>query len=179
MSMIIDGTNGLTFNNATTQNSGGQVLQVVSTTITSIVTTTVSNNSTFYAISGLSATITPKFTNSKILVKVNLCGSGSNGYSLVYAVQLQRGTTPIGIGDAASGFRQASVGNQRASADSNSVSSIAWNYLDSPATTSATTYQIAVTVEGGNFVLNTSANNTSGIYASRSASGITLLEIAG
>ncbi len=158
----------------------GQVpIQVVSTTVTSVVTTTVSSNSTFYAISGLSATITPKSSSNRILALVNLVGSGTSGYSFVCAFQLWRGTTPIGVGDAASGFRQASVGNQRASADGNSAFSIGWNYLDSPATTSPVTYQVACTAEGGNFILNTTANNSSGVYASRSASGITLLEISG
>ena len=156
----------------------GSVLQVISTVITSVVTTTVSNNSTFYPISGFAATITPSSASSKILAIVNMVGSGTSGYSYVFAAQLQRNGTPIGVGDAASGFRQASIGNQRASADGNSADAIAWNYLDSPASTSALTYQIAVTVESGNFVLNTTANNTTGVYSSRSASNITLIEIA-
>lgn len=159
--------------------NGQIVLQVVSTTVTAVVTTTVSNNSIFYSIAGLSATITPKSASSKILALVNLVGSGTSGYSYVCAFQLQRNGTPVGIGDAASGFRQAAVGNQRASLDGNSAFSIGWNYLDSPATTSAVTYQIAVTTEGGNFILNTTANNSTGVYSSRSISGITLLEISG
>ena len=38
MTMIIDGTNGLTFNNATTQASAGCVLQVVNATTNTQVT---------------------------------------------------------------------------------------------------------------------------------------------
>ena len=40
MSLILDGTNGLTFNNATTQASAGVVLQVVNATTTTQVSTT-------------------------------------------------------------------------------------------------------------------------------------------
>lgn len=156
----------------------GAILQVISTTVTAVVTTTVSSNSTFYAISGLSATITPTSASSKIFALVQLVGSGTSGYSSVAAFQLWRAGSPVGQGDAASGFRQASVGNTRASLDGNSDFAIGWNYLDSPATTSATTYQVACTVEGGNVILNTTANNSSGIYASRSASSITLFEVA-
>jgi hypothetical protein len=156
----------------------GSILQVVSTTVTAVVTTTVSSNSTFYAISGLAATITPTSSTSKIYAMVQLVGSGTSGYSYVCAFQLWRAGSPVGQGDAASGFRQASVGNTRASLDGNSNFAIGWNYLDSPATTSATTYQVACTVEGGNVVLNTTANNSTGIYSSRSASSITLFEVA-
>jgi hypothetical protein len=156
----------------------GAILQVISTTVTAVVTTTVSSNSTFYAISGLSATITPTNSSSKIFALVQLVGSGTSGYSYVAAFQLWRAGSPVGQGDAASGFRQASVGNTRASLDGNSAFAIGWNYLDSPTTTSATTYQVACTVEGGNVILNTTANNSSGIYASRSASSITLFEVA-
>ena len=53
MSMIIDGTNGLTFNNATTQASAGQVLQVVNATYA----TQVSNNTQTPADTNLTATI--------------------------------------------------------------------------------------------------------------------------
>ena len=62
MSMIIDGTNGLTFNNATVQASAGQVLQVVNATYG----TAASTSSASFVDSGMSATITPKFATSKI-----------------------------------------------------------------------------------------------------------------
>jgi hypothetical protein len=156
----------------------GSILQVVSTTVTAKVTTTVSSTSTFYAISGLAATITPTSSTSKIYAMVQLVGSGTGGYNIVCAFQLCRAGSPVGQGDAASGFRQASVGNTRASLDGNSDYSIGWNYLDSPATTSAVTYQIAGTCESGNLVLNTTANDSTGIYSSRSASSITLFEVA-
>ena len=62
MTMIIDGTNGLTFNNNTVQASAGQVLQVVSTIKTDTFSTT-SNGWT--SVTNLSAIITPKFATSK------------------------------------------------------------------------------------------------------------------
>jgi hypothetical protein len=53
--------------------------------------------------------------------------------------------------------------------------------LDSPATTSAITYQIYVTAENNqNFILNNSGNqNASQVYSQISASNITAMEIAG
>ena len=67
MSLIIDGTNGLTFPNSTVQASAGQVLQVVQNTYSTITLTT----STSFVTTGLNATITPKFSTSKILIFVN------------------------------------------------------------------------------------------------------------
>jgi hypothetical protein len=54
--------------------------------------------------------------------------------------------------------------------NSNSVGSISSSYLDSPATTSSTTYKIQYALNGG--------NGTMEINASSSTSTLTLMEIA-
>ena len=64
MTFVVDGTNGLTFPNSTTQASSGVVLQVVSATST----TAFSTASSSYVSTGFSATITPKFSTSKVLI---------------------------------------------------------------------------------------------------------------
>jgi len=129
MSMIIDGTNGLTFNNATTQARAGIAFQAVQATSTGTVNTT----SATYVTTGLTATITPKFSNSKILININgnLYGNG--------VVTIYRNSTDLC--STAQGFMASSATN---------VTTASWTYLDSPATTSATTYTAYIkTLTGG------------------------------
>jgi hypothetical protein len=161
MSMIIDGTNGLTFNNATTQNSGGVVLQVVQGTYATEVSV---SNSTFVD-SGLTATITPKFATSKILALVTMhCeidGSTNTGGNL----KLLRGSTTIWNGTSAGTmYNYASSGGNLQHSEM-----IAINYLDSPATTSATTYK----TQG-----NLSVGSTFIMQWQSLVSTLTLMEIA-
>jgi hypothetical protein len=161
MSLILDGSNGLTFPNSTVQASAGQILQVVNATYT----TQTSTSSSTFSDTGLTATITPKFATSKILVLVNLNGvtktTADNGVGFF----LVRDSTNISrISDFA-----ATTGTTT----TNSVGSVSTGYLDSPATTSATTYKIQ---------FNATANTASVLinYAGSSVmSTITLLEIAG
>jgi len=158
MTMIIDGTNGLTFNNNTVQASAGQVLQVVNA---SYATETTSSSSTF-ADTGLTATITPKFATSKILVTVSQNGCFKNsGTSGTLKLQLLRSSSVLALLAGAGGQNTAS------SVDFGSVST---TYLDSPATTSATTYKTQ---------FNSSANNANvSVQYQSSVSTITLMEIA-
>ena len=159
MTMIIDGTNGLTFNNATTQASAGIVLQIVNATYS----TSVSNGTSTYANTNLTATITPKFSTSKVLVLVNQNGvyADSNATSGVN-LKLVRDSTDLatfglGVGNHASGNL--------------SFGSSSTCYLDSPATTSATVYktQFARASAGQVFVQE----------GTGTVSTITLMEIAG
>jgi hypothetical protein len=160
MSMIIDGTNGLTFNNATTQTSAGCVLQVVNATYS----TSTSNSSTTYADTGLTASITPKFSTSKILVLVSQNGLYKSSVNSQNAlnVKLLRNSTSISIFGVAMGFTATALDN---------IVSASTCYLDSPATTSATTYK----TQFANY--SNSANVF--VQANSDTSTITLLEIAG
>ena len=67
----------------------GHVLQVVSTTKTDFFSTT---STTYVDVTGLSATITPSSTSSKILVSVTGASSGSADNSFGYAVLLRDST---------------------------------------------------------------------------------------
>lgn len=111
---------------------GGKVLQVVygstTTALTSSTTTFVDTN--------LSATITPSSTSSKVLVLVSqgtLTDRGSS--SCMFKLQIVRGSTVVLSTDRGGGI---SAGG--ASSTSLNVNSVL-NYLDSPSTTSATTYK--------------------------------------
>jgi hypothetical protein len=131
MSMIIDGTNGLTFNNATTQNSGGKVLQVIVGTSGSSYTPSLSS----YGSAGTTVTITPLFSTSKILIiSANQVYAGGASRACGLALYRNNSTQIF-----APTLTYGSYYNGNSS-DGSSIISV--NYLDSPATTSATTYTI-------------------------------------
>ena len=151
MSVIISGTDGITFPNSTTQVSAGQVLQVVNVVSTAQLNT----SSLSYVATALTATITPKFSTSKILVTV-----AGNIYGNLYATIYRNGTTDLS--STIYGFIGSNVTN---------VSTASATALDSPTTTSATTYTLYL--KGG----TTGASPWWNIY--NSSTTITLMEIAG
>ena len=157
MSMIIDGTNGLTFNNATTQASAGVVLQVVNAQSTTGTSTTSSTMVT----TGLSASITPKFSTSKVLVQFQF-RSQTSASSVNCAYAIYRGATNL---TGATGYCLRAGGT-----DTSTV--LLLTRLDSPATTSATTYTLYFSAPlGGTNQLN--PNNADDFPIS-----ITLMEIS-
>ena len=168
---------------STTTFPTGSVIQVVSTTKTNYMSTA---NADYFAIPGLNATITPKSTSNKILVSVHIgkvTAQIADGQTT--AIQIRRGTTAIG-GGATSGS-QTSVnafinsGSTNANYAGNNMSC---QFLDSPSTTSATTYNVYITgADGGNFsvIINGNINNSTGsaAYEDAASSTITLMEIVG
>ena len=159
----------------------GSVIQVVSTTKTDTFSASVAGGG-LSAITGLSATITPTSASSKILVMVNTSGSASVGYG-VTAIALDRGGTAIYVGDSAGTRVQISSGNFGAwGTDSNTIASVSAQYLDSPSTTSATTYSVKVfnpLSSTQTMYINRSSSDTDTYSRARAASTITLMEIAG
>jgi hypothetical protein len=111
---------------------GGKVLQVVQATTT----TSTSVASTSFTDSGLSATITPSSATSKILVLVNQRYRTDRSNDAVNtAVQVLRGATVVYLQDFAAQMYSAGETALALAGYHNA------NYLDSPATTSATTYK--------------------------------------
>lgn len=108
--------------------AGGKVLQVIMGTYA---TETSSSSSTF-ADTGLTATITPSSSSSKVLVLVAQNGCTKDVNDTAVNLRLLRGATEITIAYLA-GFSGA--------ADNNAPGGLPLTYLDSPATTSATTYK--------------------------------------
>ena len=157
MTIKVDGINGLTFADNSTQNvtalnasnitagtlgkarmATGTVLQVVQSTATA----SFSTSGTTYVATGLTATITPSSTSSKVLI--SFTGPAySGGTNYVYLTVYRNGVTNLGLGSIAA---LATTGNNPGTYDT-SVTSM---YLDSPATTSATTYTVYVKSSGGN-----------------------------
>jgi hypothetical protein len=111
---------------------GGKVLQVVQVTYDT--STTIASES--FTDTGLTATITPTLSTSKILVQYLQTGKANrSGNQLGVAQKLLRGSTDI-YNTAGSGFTWF-LNNDPIEV----YSQYAGLYLDSPATTSATTYK--------------------------------------
>ena len=135
---------------------GGKVLQVVSAVKTSESATT----STSYVSTGLSASITPAATSSKILI---ICTNPVYQNSASQWVQntIYRGGSNLSSGgDAFAGARN----------NANAIGcSLSINFLDSPSTTSSTTYTLYYKVDGGGGTGYASINNWNAV--------LTLIEI--
>ena len=139
----------------------GKVLQVVSTNSTTYFT---SSSSSLTDITGMSVAITPSATNSKILVMVDF-SADSFGDNTNYGFQLIRGSTAVGNGVS---------GNVVAHFNANEFDTMAITYLDSPSTTSATTYKLQFkSFNGGAISFNRSQSSST--Y--QTASNITVIEI--
>jgi hypothetical protein len=140
---------------------GGKVLQVVqgsTTTSTTIATTSMTDTT-------LSATITPSSATSKILVLVVQFSriTRDDGFARFMNMDLVRGVTGIsGYGNEGWGF----------SSNVNGNNPVVLNYLDSPSTTSATTYKTMAAVNG-----STSGSHQIVMQANSMVSTITLIEI--
>jgi hypothetical protein len=138
---------------------GGKVLQVKNFVYSTAVT---SNTSTLIT-SGLTLDITPTSATSKILVLVS-CQGGKYDQNTFADLQLRRGATTLANFGGVGGYTNSTAYQSWA----NSLS-----YLDSPATTSATTY-VVYFASGANLA-NCVFNWTAGVGDANSS--ITLLEI--
>lgn len=152
--------------------SGGKVLQVVTATKTSAQST---SSSSFTDITGLSASITPSSTSSKILIQY-VTNMGVEVGTNRGAIQLVRGTTAIAIGDTAS--NRARVTATAYGGNTDDAENLAGSWLDSPSTTSATTYKLQCRTTGvGSIHINRSANDADNSNQFRTSSSIILMEI--
>ena len=131
----------------------GHVLQVVH----NISTGQVNSGSSSYANTGLTATITPKHSDSKVLVIVGqpmsfstATTSAREGYW-----NICRGTTQLIEGG--SSFDLTENNTFQITAFGNNLT-----YLDSPATTAATTYKTQMKVSAGTSDIYVGYGNTSG-----------------
>ena len=153
---------------------GGSIIQTVQTVKSNGFTTT---SQPFTDITGLSATITPKFSTSKILVSYTLSIS-SNGFPMF---KLLRGSTDIFVGDAASNRVRCFFGGYVGGLHAGLTLPVTGNFLDSPSTTSATTYKIqtgVVHTTGYTTYVNRSQSDTDFNYHARTPSSIILMEVS-
>jgi len=153
----------------TTNSSVGKILQVVSTTKTDSASTTTSGSWT--DISGLSVAITPSATSSKIFIIVTI-GSVSSSSGISVGFKLLRDSTAVG--NATSTTKQSGIGNAYAGMEYY-LQTIATNFLDSPNTTSATTYKVQWRNSSGTSYLGQFDGNATEY---NSSSTITVMEVA-
>ena len=161
---------------------GGKILQVLQAVKTDTFSTT---SGTLTDVTGLSVTITPSSTSSKILVMTTVWAS-----STYYAghVALVRNSTEIGKADAASSRPLSLLDFADDVTVQNShgkIQCLSGQYLDSPATTSATTYKIQAARRYDNanspttYINRSSPDRDTNTYDHRKISTITVMEIAG
>ena len=155
--------------------TSGSVLQVQSTTVTAITANTTS--SSFGDITGLTVSITPKSTSSKIMVIVNFF-VGGNGSADDTFYNLVRNSTNIAesVGATSNGTMSYRFAYDGAGAgyQSYQIVNLSTNYLDSPSSTSSLTYKMQWRTRVGQIFLNRRADTNVGAVSS-----ITVMEIAG
>lgn len=124
----------------------GSIIQTTQSVKSDIFSTTVGMG-TPTTITGLTASITPKFANSKILVQINL-GQVSGSADTTWGAWLYRDTTKLAYGDANGSRAQATIAGGIASTGATWRGNPSYvNYLDSPNTTAQITYSLKI---GGN-----------------------------
>jgi len=159
--------------------SGG-ILQVVSTTKTDTFTM---SSTTFTTLTGLTATITPRSTSSKILVMVNTNGSASASITTNMLYRLMRDSTELAIGDASGSKTRVTFGGNslvQAGGNTNTMRSVSMSALDSPSTTSSVTYSVDIAgTQATAIYVNRAWDEADASSYVRGASTITLMEVAG
>ena len=138
---------------------GGKVLQVISATHATEVTSTSSS----YADTGLTASITPSSTSNKVLVIVNQNGLEKDNTDTKISLKLLRASTDIAL-FAGTGTLNTSTANRT------DIGGTGVSILDTPNSTSSTTYKTQLKNEG---------SGTVAVQNGGSVSSITLMEIAG
>ena len=157
-------------------NVTGNVIQIVSNSSDTV--TTVANGATTNIIS---QAITPNATSSKILIRASLSlGGDSNSYGYC---RLLRGSTAIGISTQASSSQvnaSFQVMTKNWTYATYRTSPHIFEFLDSPSTTSATTYNISMTCTSANVYLNRAGTLSTGdAFTPATVSTLTLMEVAG
>ena len=160
-------TSGTVLTNGTNTNfPAGSIVQVLQTVKTNVFST---SSTSWTDWTDMSVTITPKSATNKILVTLTSGVSNDTANSFQY-VKLVRGSTDIALGDTAGSATRCWIdgafGNVAALYDV-TQKGLAGSFLDSPATTSATTYKVQVirTLSGtayfGRTATTTDANRSS------------------
>ena len=154
--------------------SSGKILQVLQTTKTDTFSTTTAIPS-FTNITGVSATITPSATDSKILVMVSGgISNSSSGYT--GGVNLLRDSTSIYLGDTRGSATRSSAWALTKTSGRCNMFSI--TYVDSPSTTSAITYYLQAGTESGGTIVIGGTSASGGSYNGSFPTNIILMEVS-
>ena len=137
---------------------GGKVLQVIAANYATPTATT----STSFVDTGLSASITPSATSSKVLVIITQSAvtNRTSSFTAAGVFQILRDATGLFVGQG----EQCGIYVQASSQDLGWRGVVSMVYLDSPSTTSATTYKSQMRANNaGHSVTAQSLNNPSSI----------------
>ena len=163
LDLTVPGTASATLD---TLGRAGNILQIVNVIKTDAFTTTDTNHTSApfgTAVTGLTASITPSSASNKILVTVmlGLTNSNANYYSYAY---LYRGTTLLGATTSISAGGGLGIQTK------------CIQRLDTPNTTSSTTYSVRLAAEGNTAKVGEGAGGTADNRVDDST--LTLMEIA-
>ena len=154
----------------------GSVLQVAQATL--LGTQAVSGGSAWADVTSLSVSITPTSSSNKILVSFVVNCDGENNLYF----RILRDSTAIGVGNADGSRQQVSAANGFVPSNSNGTIMMMNQFLDSPATTSSTTYKIQAyannSAGSGTYYINYASGDANNVHSSRSMSSITVMEIS-
>ena len=155
----------------TTNSSVGKVLQVVQTIKKDQFSTSQAVGSGYTDLTGLSVTITPSSTSSKIMVEAHIYNSNNNAVNFFRIlrgstfIEQPTGTSSDGANWNAHGFSYF---------DHQFQDTTVINILDSPSTTSATTYKVQCACTSSAITIN-KFYNTSNYYG---ITTLTAMEVA-
>lgn len=161
----------LTSNSAT-----GKVLQIQETVKSD--TTSANLENTWQDISGMSVSITPASASNKILVLATVNVGVQHGY--YYVLRLQKGGSPIFVGANLSN-RSGGFAGKYDTGSNYTIHTDNMSFTDTAGGTSAITYNIGWYNPYGSSTryLNRTADDSNNDYRFRTASSITVMEVAG
>ena len=162
--------------------SQGKILQVVSTTKSDTFSASVAAGGNS-AVTGLSASITPSSTSSKILIHCVLGAAANDDGKNQVGLAIYDGSAFVDIAPASGSRTSVTTGGQTSGTGAtNSVTMPSLMLLDSPATTSSITYSAyVINPRGGTETLyvNRTEVDSDAATSVRAVSTITLMEVAG
>ena len=156
--------------------SSGGIIQIKSATKTD---RQLSNSSAYVDVTGMSVSITPTRSDSKIFIMINVHVGGDQASYLAFRVL--RDSTVVTQGTHATGNRtNVSFGGRIDQNYDNYM--MAFNFLDSPSTTSATTYKLQVSdaydSSNRNIVINGTGDDANDTYTLCGTSTISVMEVS-
>jgi hypothetical protein len=158
---------------STTKLGTGAVLQVISVSELSTFST---SSSSYVDVTNMSIAITPSSASSKIFI--TFFAQGTTSASDTGHIRLNKAGSALFIGTTSSSRQSATVGITDGSGLS-TVANLSFSYLDSPNTTSATTYKITMRANTGTAYLGRSQVDGDAAGYPRTPTSFTVMEIAG
>ena len=160
---------------------GGKILQIVSQQYTSPIT--VSGVTNTFVDSTITASITPSSSSNKVIVFFNVSVANTSSTGNRIALKLKRGSTDIAVtGDSIGSRIGATAAALYESNDPYEPMTVPMIWYDTPATTSATTYKVAVASNNNNsqsVYFNRSRDDTNNNDNFRTVTQVLLVDVAG